>query len=199
MTNRKIKSNLIQSNLRAREFWDCSERNVCTVWLALLSMGVPKSKINAIDDEFHAVTVPQCRQDAADGVLDARFNAWLASVGITRGDIENATKRHRERLMRAFVSREAYSIAVDVLHADFIAILYQISVSLGYGHKRLKRVIDYMTDYNGDAKADVARLLHIHYPDPDELPDVTDLYQRNRKLVKEQERAKIVAREMIGA
>ena len=199
MTNRKIKSNLIQSNLRAREFWDCSERNLCAVWLALLDMGVSKSKINAIDDEFHAVTVPQCRQDAADGVLDARFNAWLASVGITRGDIENATKRHRERLMRAFVSREAFTVALDVLQADLIALLYQVNVSLGYGHKRLKRVLDFMTDYNGDAKADVARMLYIYYPDPDELPDVTDLYQRKRKLVKEQERAKAVAREMIGA
>lgn len=199
MTNRKIKSNLIQSNLRAREFWDCSERNLCAVWLALLAMGVSKSKINAIDDEFHAVTVPQCRQDAEDGVLEARFNVWLASVGLTTADIDNTAKRFYKRLAVAFVTREAYNIATDVLRADLTAILYQISTSLGYGQKRIRKILAFIAAYDGDEKAEAAERLNIHYPDPDTLPDVTDLYQRNRKIVKEQERAKAIAREMIGA
>lgn len=198
MTNRKIKSNLIQSNLRAREFWDCSERNLCAVWLALLSMGVSKSKINAIDDEFHAVTVPQCRQDAEDGVLEARFSCWMASVGLTSADIDNTAKRFYKRLATAFVTREAYNIATDVLRTDLTAILYQISGSLGYGQKRIRKILDFIAAYQGDEKAEAAERLSIHYPDPDTLPDVTDLYTRKRKAIKQHERDNIAAAALIA-
>lgn len=198
MTNRKIKSNLIQSNLRAREFWDCSERNLCAVWLALLSMGVSKSKINAIDDEFHAVTVPQCRQDAEDGVLETRFNCWLVSVGLTSADIDNTAKRFYKRLATAFVTREAYNIATDVLRTDLTAILYQISGSLGYGQKRIRKILDFIAAYQGDEKAEAAERLNIHYPDPDTLPDVTDLYTRKRKAIKQHERDNIAAAALIA-
>lgn len=198
MTNRKIKSNLIQSNLRAREFWDCSERNLCAVWLALLSMGVSKNKINAIDDEFHAVTVPQCRQDAEDGVLETRFNVWLGSVGLTAADIDNTAKRFYKRLSAAFVTREAYNIATDVLRTDLTAILYQISGSLGYGQKRIKKILDFIAAYDGDEKSEAAEKLNIHYPDPDTLPDVTDLYARKRKAIKQHERDNIAAAALIA-
>lgn len=198
MTNRKIKSNLIQSNLRAREFWDCSERNLCAVWLALLSMGVSKSKINAIDDEFHAVTVPQCRQDAEDGVLEARFSCWLTSVGLTSADIDNTAKRFYKRLSAAFVTREAYNIATDVLRTDLTAILYQISAFLGYGQKRIRKILDFIAAYQGDEKAEAAERLNIHYPDPDTLPDVTDLYIRKRKAIKQHERDNIAAAALIA-
>lgn len=197
MTNRKIKSNLIQSNLRAREFWDCSERNLCAVWLALLSMGVSKSKINAIDDEFHTVTVPQCRQDAEDGVLETRLNVWLASVGLTAADIDNTAKRFYKRLSAAFVTREAYNIAADVLRTDLTAILYQISTSLGYGQKRIKKILDFIAAYQGDEKAEAAEKLNIHYPDPNELPDVTDLYTRKRKAIKQHDRDNAAAAALI--
>ena len=197
MTNRKIKSNLIQSNLRAREFWDCSERNLCAVWLALLSMGVSKNKINAIDDEFHAVTVPQCRQDAEDGVLETRFNVWLASVGLTAADIDNTAKRFYKRLSAAFVTREAYNIATDVLRTDLTAILYQISTSLGYGQKRIKKILDFINAYDGDEKSEAAERLNIHYPDPDTLPDVTDLYTRKRKAIKQHDRDNAAAAALI--
>lgn len=197
MTNRKIKSNLIQSNLRAREFWDCSERNLCAVWLALLSMGVSKSKINAIDDEFHAVTVPQCRQDAEDGVLETRFNIWLASVGLTTADIDNTAKRFYKRLAAAFVTREAYNIATDVLRTDLTAILYQISTSLGYGQKRIRKILDFIAAYDGDEKSEAAERLNIHYPDPDTLPDVTDLYTRKRKAIKQHDRDNAAAAALI--
>lgn len=198
MTNRKIKSNLIQSNLRAREFWDCSERNLCAVWLALLSMGVSKSKINAIDDEFHAVTVPQCRQDAEDGVLETRFGCWLASVGLTSADIDNTAKRFYKRLSAAFFTREAYDIVTDVLRTDLTAILYQISTSLGYGQKRIRKILDFIAAYDGDEKAEVAERLNIHYPDPDELPDVTNLYQRKRQVLKQHERDRTTAAALIS-
>lgn len=197
MTNRKIKSNLIQSNLRAREFWDCSERNLCAVWLALLSMGVSKNKINAIDDEFHAVTVPQCRQDAEDGVLETRFNVWLASVGLTTADIDNTAKRFYKRLSAAFVTREAYNIATDVLRTDLTAILYQISGSLGYGQKRIRKILDFIAAYDGDEKSEAAEKLNIHYPDPDTLPDVTDLYTRKRKAIKQHDRDNAAAAALI--
>ena len=197
MTNRKIKSNLIQSNLRAREFWDCSERNLCAVWLALLSMGVSKNKINAIDDEFHAVTVPQCRQDAEDGVLDARFDAWLAAVGVSNTYIDKVTDKYSKRLRRAFITSESYNIAMDVLRADLIAILYLLNISHGFGQKCIRKILDFIAAYDGDEKAEVAERLNIHYPDPDTLPDITDLYTRKRQAMKQHDRDNAVAAALI--
>lgn len=199
MTNRKIKGNKVQTNMRAREFWDCSERNICAVWLALLNMGVSKAKIHAIDDEFHDVTIKKFRQDATDKVIDERLERFMQNVGLTKSDIDRATRRFYGRLQRAFCTSESYAIVVDVLQTDFIAMMYQLHSSLGYGKTRLNRVIDYVGGYVGDEKQVVEKELGIRYPDPDTLPDTTSLYEQKRKVKRELSRANIQARNMMKA
>ena len=189
MINKKIKGSNAQNNMRAREFWDCSERNVCAVWLALLSMGVSKNQILAIDDEFHDKTVIECRQDAEDDVAEVRLGRFMQSVGLSGGDIVPALEKYKRRINRAFPTGESYALAMQALRADFIMMLMQLNRSLGYGNKRLKRVISFVSSYDGDPKDEVARELNIYYPPPDTLPDTSDIFAVKKRKRKELEQA----------
>lgn len=189
MTNRKIKGNKVYDNLRAREYWDASERNVCATWLALLNLGVSKAKILEVEQDFHEDTVGTFRRDAEDGVIDVIERRFMDSVNITDADVHKVLDKYADRLGRAFNTAESYSKAYDCLKTDFVMLLYEISAKLGYGEKRLKRVIEFVASYTGDAKVDVANIFNIHYPDPDALPDITTLYAGNKDRRRQQARA----------
>jgi len=198
MTNRKIKGNKVYDNLRAREYWDASERNVCACWLGLLNLGVSKNKILEIEADFHNDTVETFRKDAVDGVIDVFVKRFMDSVHLIDADISKALNKYISRLDKAFPTAESYAKAYDCLKVDFIMLLYEINVTLGYGEKRLKRLIDFIADYNGDAKADVANIFNIHYPDPDTLPDVTSLFAGNRDRRRQEKREKEQAASVIS-
>lgn len=57
---------------------------------------------------------------------------------------------------------------------------------------------DFIAAYQGDEKAEAAEKLNIHYPDPDTLPDVTDLYTRKRKAIKQHDRDNAAAAALIA-
>lgn len=196
MTNRKIKGNRVYDNLRAREFWDASECNVCAAWLALLNLGVSKAKILEVEADFHADTVGRFRQDADDGVIDVRVNRFMGKTGLTNADIDTVMNKYADRLQRAFPTNESYGLAMDALRTDFVMLLYEVSAALGYGEKRLKRVIEFIANYNGDVKAEVAQIFSIHYPDPATLPDVSQLYADNKARRRQEEREKENALQM---
>ena len=197
MTNRKIKGNKVYDNLRAREYWDASERNVCTTWLALLNLGVSKAKILEVEQDFHEDTVGTFRRDAEDGIIETIERRFMDSVNITDADVHKVLDKYADKLGKAFPTAESYSKAYDCLKTDFVMLLYEISAKLGYGEKRLKRVIEFIANYTGDAKVDVANIFNIHYPDPDALPDVTTLYAGNKDRRRQQARAREQAAKMI--
>ena len=111
MTNRKIKGNKVYDNLRAREYWDASERNVCTCWLGLLNLGVSKNKILEIEEDFHNDTVETFRKDAVDGVIDVFIQRFMDSVRLNDADISKALNKHIARLDKAFPTAESYAKA----------------------------------------------------------------------------------------
>jgi hypothetical protein len=178
MTNKKIKFGNVQNNMRAKVYWDISERNICAAWLALLSFGVSKSKILQIDEDFHNSTVAAWRQDVKDEVLDVKINRFMQSVGLTHKSIYPVILRNAERLREAFPTESAYLIALHSLTTDFIMMLYELNSELGYGHTRLMRVIDFIARYNGDEKKEVEKELHIFYPPQDEIPDASFLFEK---------------------
>lgn len=196
MTNKKIKGNRVYDNLRAREFWDASECNVCAAWLALLNFGVSKAKILEVEADFHKDTVGRFRKDADDGIIDTQIDRFMKETNLTDADINTVMNKYTDRLARAFPTNESYGLAINALRVDFVMLLYEISAALGYGEKRLKRVIEFIATYNGDVKAEVAQIFNIHYPDPDTLPDVSQLYADNKARRRQEEREKENALQM---
>lgn len=179
MTNKKIKSGNIQNNMRAKVYWDISERNVCTAWLALLSFGVSKSKILQIDEDFHDSTVTAWRRDVDDDVLDVKIERFMQSVNLKPKDLRPVVMRYAERLREAFPTESSFQIAQKSLTTDFIMMLYELNSELGYGHTRLMRVIDFIGNYRGgDEKKEVEKELHIFYPPQNEIPDASFLYEK---------------------
>lgn len=178
MTNKKIKSGNIQTNMRAKVYWDISERNICAVWLALLSFGVSKSKILQIDEDFHDSTVAAWRQDVDDDVLDIKIERFMQSVNLKPKDLRPVVMRYAERLKKAFPTESSLQITQNSLTTDFIMMLYELNSELGYGHTRLMRVIDFIAHYSGDEKKEVEKELHIFYPPQNEIPDTSFLFEK---------------------
>lgn len=151
-------------------------------------MGVSKQQIYRIDEDFHDKTVPTFRREADDGVINVRINDFLKQAGITRKDVERVTMRFADRLKRAFPTSDSYTLALNAAFTDYAMMLYEINSELGYGKKRLLKVIEFIENYKNDEKEEVFEKLNILYPDPDTLPDTTNLFARPKKydLTREQ-------------
>lgn len=183
MINKKIKSSNIQNNMRAKIYWDISERNVCASWVALLNFGVSKSKILKIDEDFHDNTVAAWRRDVDDDVLDVKIERFMSSVNLKPKDLRPVVMRYAERLREAFPTESSFQIAQNSLTTDFIMMLYELHSELGYGHTRLMRVIDFIAHYRGgDEKKEVEKELHIFYPPQDEIPDASFLFEKPKPV-----------------
>lgn len=188
MTNKKIKGKNAQINIIAKAFFDAEEHNICAAYLALLNMGVSKAKIRELDDDFYGDTVAQFRQDREDGVLSVYIDKFLQSVSLTEGDLKPIYDKHKKTLARAFCTRDSLNDAICAMRTDLVMLLFQIHSTLGYGNKRLKRVLSFMTDYKGDGKKAVREQLNISFPGEDVLPDANRLFEEQKMTARQKKR-----------
>lgn len=198
MTNKKIKGRNVYTNLRAKVFYDCGERNICGAWLALLDMGVSRKKVLEIDDDFYDDTVVNFRKDSDDGIIDTYIERFMADVKLSDEDIKPVLFKRAKTIMTAFPTDSSYSMAMSALRTDFVMLLWQIHVSLGYGRTRLKRVVDFIAAYDGDEKAEAWEKLLIRYPDPDALPDTASMIQLQKARQKRKQLSEAEIKQVTG-
>ena len=198
MTNRKLKGNKVQDNIRLRAFFDAGERNIAGAWLALLKMNVSRAKVLEIDDMLYNETVEQFREWCKDKVLDAKMESFMLNVNLTDDDLIPILHKRKKQIIQAYVAKEAILIALQNIATDFIMVLWLIHNELGYGEKRLKKVIQFISDYEGDEKADIKEKLNITYPDSSTLPDYSQMQQEMRQRKREQQWQNEKAAEMIA-
>ena len=181
MKNRKLKGKNAAINMIAREYYDCTERNVCAVYLALLDMGVSKIRLYELDEHYHETTVPKFQRDADEGLIYTKIDRFLKDVKMSRAEIEVVPSRFAKRLARAFTTYDSLKPAMTSLYVDFVMILYELHTELGYGRKRLLRVIEHIMSSTIDEKKEVEEQLHIFYPDPMTIPDTATLDSKPRR------------------
>ena len=181
MKNRKLKGKNAAINMIAREYYDCTERNVCAVYLALLDMGVSKIRLYELDEHYHEITVPKFQRDADEGLIYTKIDRFLQEVKMSRAEIEVVPSRFAKKLSRVFCTLDSLAPAMTALYVDFVMLLYELHTELGYGRKRILRVIDHIMSSTVDEKKEVEEQLHIFYPDPMTIPDTTNLYTKQRR------------------
>ncbi len=150
MTNKKLKPSNIQYGMMKRDVVNANGKVLLTAMCALHKMGVGAKTLVDMFDSYAHGTVKQWRQNFDDDVFDKRFAKELARIHIT------------EKQLEPIVSKIIGKFPVGSVYATFTTELAMfcthINRYLGYGKIRLQRMIDTMSNYNGDCLAEMEKI-----------------------------------------
>lgn len=142
MTNKKLKPGNIQYGMMKRDVVNANGKVLLTAMCALHKMGIGAKTLVDMFDCYARGTVKQWRQNFDDDVFDKRFARELERIHIT------------EKQLEPIVSKIIGKFPVGSVYATFTTELAMFCTHtnryLGYGKIRLQRMLDAMTEYNGD-------------------------------------------------
>lgn len=150
MTNKKLKPRNIQHGMMKRDIVNANGKVLLTAMCALHHMGVGVKTLVDLFLEYAEGTVKQWRQNFDDDVFDKKFAQELERINIT------------EKQLEPIVSKILGKLPVGSVYATFTTELamfcMHINRYLGYGKVRLQRMIDTMSNYNGDCLAEMEKI-----------------------------------------
>lgn len=194
MTNKKLKR--ASDMMKYQIALVTGTRNLMTVYLALHSTGVSSNKILALDDMLINEYIPRCKQDAAADVLLEQAKRFLQTVNISwRGIAEIVTEMSMPYLIPARYERRQLLAILESMSEDMAMYLKTLHLELGYGTKRLTRVLDAVKAYKGDALKEASETFGFDYGDMTALPTIEG---KKNKNVLDGDTAKMI-RELMGA
>lgn len=173
MTNKKFKH--ASDNIQIQRALIVGTRNLMTLYLALHQHGVSVSKVLYLDDKLLKDYVPKYKQDANAGVLLYRAKTFLSSVGIEWREVAEIVTNISMPYLAGYKYDRAQLCRILEAHSEDMAMYLQVlNFELGYGHKRLTRVLDAVKAYKGDALTDASKVFGFDYGDMNELPTLTE-------------------------
>lgn len=178
MTNKKLKR--ASDMMKYQIALVTGTRNLMTVYLALHSIGVSTNKILALDDVLINEYIPKCKQDAAADVLLEQAKRFLQTVNISWRDIaEIVTEMSMPYLIPARYERRQLLAILESMSEDMAIYLKMLHLELGYGTKRLTRVLDAVKAYKGDALKEASETFGFDYGDMTALPTIEGKKSKN--------------------
>lgn len=143
MTNKKLKSNRIQDNMRERDIINANGKLIMTALYCLHQTGVSANALVNLFQSYASSTVKQWRKNFEDSdVFEKKYKEELERIHVTERElIPIAAKAVGEIPVYSTKAMFATELAMFCSHVNRV---------LGYGSKRLHRMLDLMANYDGD-------------------------------------------------
>lgn len=143
MTNKKLKPNRIQGNMRERDIINANGKLIMTALYCLHQTGVSANALINLFQSYASSTVKQWRKNFEDAdVFEKKYKEELERIHITERElIPIAAKAVGEIPAYSTKAMFATELAMFCSHANR---------ALGYGSKRLHRMLNLMANYDGD-------------------------------------------------
>lgn len=143
MTNKKLKSNRIQDNMRERDIINANGKLIMTALYCLHQTGVSAKALVNLFQSYASSTVKQWRKNFEDSdVFEKKYKEELERIHVTERElIPIAAKAVGEIPAYSTKAMFATELAMFCSHVNRV---------LGFGGKRIHRMLDLMANYDGD-------------------------------------------------
>lgn len=182
MTNRKLKN--ASYNLQMQIVCKETMKNLMTLEIGLTkALKESRAKVKDFDSKINDLAA-KFRKEVEEDIFDVSVDRFLASINLSYQNIyEKTRKRCLPFLLKANFDNERLAVMQRAVAEDLTGDLSLIADFFGYGEKRIKRLLDFYTEYNGDPLKEATELFDYAFADDREIRDFAQ-YRSKRKPVK---------------
>ena len=164
----------------------CKEtmKNLMTLEIGLIKvLKESKTKVKDFDGQIN-VLAAKFRKEVEEDVFDVSVDRFLNSVNLTYETVYEITrKRCLPYLLRAKFDGQRLATMQRAVTEDLSGDLALISDFFGYGEKRIKRLLEFYEQYDGDPLKETTELFGYAFADDSEIRDFMQ-YRSKKKTVR---------------
>ena len=150
VTNKKFKPGAVQRNMYYQRMIEENGKLLLAAIVQLHKCGVSRPQIKEMLEQYVHYSVPRWRKNSADGITARKLKEALKQINVTY-------KAVKEAVIALAPQNNAEDLRVLVENLGIFCL--QMNSSLGYGGKRINRVLGMMECYKGNAEEDVQKVV----------------------------------------